>query len=247
VARDGGIPIRALNQNLFNSGSGSAALRTILREPRSNLMQNEYAKVTSRSIDYQAMMSSAILPAANLEAAPADNSVAVQLQTVARIIGGRSQLGMRRQVFFVGMGGFDTHASQVGRHGTLMTTLGQAVSYFDRLLGQLNLRDNVTLFTASDFGRALAGNGSGTDHGWGSHHFVMGGAVKGKDIYGRFPELGINTNDDVGNGRLLPALSVDQYGATMARWFGLGDGQLNDVFPNLPNYGSARNLGFMRI
>ena len=115
------------------------------------------------------------------------------------------------------------------------------------------MRNNVTTFTASDFGRTFTSNGDGTDHGWGSHHFIMGGAVRGGDVYGQIPVLGAknrtNNNfdsspDQVGNGALLPTTSVDQYGATLARWFGLSETQLLDVFPNLKNFGS-RNLGFM--
>jgi uncharacterized protein (DUF1501 family) len=102
------------------------------------------------------------------------------------------------------------------------------------------------LFTASDFGRTFTSNGDGTDHGWGAHHFVSGGAVRGKDLYGRFPTLGVNTNDDVGQGRLIPEVSVDQYAGTLASWFGVPAGSLSEVFPHLNNFDvSKRNLGFM--
>jgi uncharacterized protein (DUF1501 family) len=156
-------------------------------------------------------------------------------------------------VFFVSMGGFDTHDAQNRNQADLMARLGHALRYFDTTLGALGLRNNVTTFTASDFGRTFTSNGDGTDHGWGSHHFVMGGAVRGGDIYGSFPTLGLkNTNnnffdsspDQVNNGSLLPTTSVDQFGATLARWFGVPDSSLNDIFPNLANF-SQRNLGFM--
>jgi uncharacterized protein (DUF1501 family) len=192
-----------------------------------------------------------MLPSSGIEAVPnvpgttQTNSLAAQLATVARIIGGRSALGARRQVFFVSIGGFDTHDAQNTNHRNLMTRLGQAMAYFDRVTTALGVNSQVTTFTASDFGRTLTSNGDGTDHGWGSHHFISGGAVRGKDLYGRFPITGVNTNDDVGQGRLIPVTSVDQYAATMARWFGLTEGQLNDVFPNLINFGSTRDLGFM--
>jgi uncharacterized protein (DUF1501 family) len=216
-----------------------------------HLIEGSYSQVMARSIDAQAAMNDAILPEEALPDLPAGpngvNRTATSLKTVARIIGGRSALGARRQVFFVGMGGFDTHSDQNTRHGQLMADLGAAINYFFSLLAdpQIGTTDNVTLFTASDFGRTMTSNGDGTDHGWGSHHLVAGGAVRGRDIYGRFPIIGRDTPDDVGRGRLLPEISVDQYGATLASWFGVQDGMLDDIFPNLVNFGSNRNLGFM--
>jgi uncharacterized protein (DUF1501 family) len=185
------------------------------------------------------------------------NSLAQQLQVVARLIdaGQRGATGVNRQVFFVSMGGFDSHDLQNRNHADLMARLNHALAYFDSVLGGLNARNNVTTFTASDFGRTFTSNGDGTDHGWGSHHFVMGGAVRGGDLYGSFPTLATkNTNnsnfdgspDQLGNGALLPTRSVDQMGATLGRWFGLDDSELLQVFPNLANFNVAdRNLGFM--
>jgi len=171
----------------------------------------------------------------------------VQLQTVARIIGGRGALGAKRQVFYVTLGSFDTHDRQKELHGDLMARLAHALAYFDATLAALqgaDVRRQVTTFTASDFGRTFSSNGDGTDHGWGAHHFVVGGAVKGGDIYGAFPATGLGHALDVGSGALLPTTSVDQYGATLATWFGVADSQLADVFPNIGNF-SRRDLGFM--
>ena len=177
----------------------------------------------------------------------ATNSLAVQLQTVARIIAGRNALGAKRQVFFVSMGGFDTHDFQRANQADLMARLSHAIAYFDGVMGNLqgtDLRSAATLFTASDFGRTFTTNGDGTDHGWGSHHFIVGGAVKGNNIYGTFPVTGLKHAQDVGSGSLLPQFSVDQYGATLASWFGLSATQISDVFPNIKNF-SNQNLGFM--
>ena len=185
----------------------------------------------------------------------AANPLAQQLQIVARMIeaAGNAGIGARRQVFFVSLGGFDSHDLQNRNHADLMARLGHAMAYFDTTLGALGLRNSVTAFTASDFGRTFTSNGDGTDHGWGAHHFVMGGAVRGGDLYGTFPVLGpknANNNnfdaspDQLGNGALLPTTSVDQFGATLARWFGVADTDLGQVFPNLGNF-SGRNLGFM--
>ena len=172
---------------------------------------------------------------------------------MARIIAGRSGLGARRQVFFVSIGGFDTHDNQIKTHSNLMARLGHALAYFDQILGSMpggDIRHQVTTFTASDFGRTFASNGDGTDHGWGSHHFVVGGAVKGKDIYGLFPETTIGHALDVGSGSLLPTISVGQYGATLAKWFGVKSDpnaqmdELRQVFPNLKEF-NIHDLGFM--
>jgi uncharacterized protein (DUF1501 family) len=154
-------------------------------------------------------------------------------------------------VFFVSMSGFDNHDNQNYSHAELMARLDHALGYFDETLGLLGAQNMVTTFTASDFGRTFTSNGDGTDHGWGAHHFVMGGAVRGGRIVGSFPKLGIkNTNDNnfdssddqLGNGVLLPTTSVDQLGATLATWFGASNpGQ---IFTNLGRFGS-QNLGFM--
>jgi uncharacterized protein (DUF1501 family) len=252
VGADGGIPIAGLSGSLFGSSSAGSVLRSIVTADRAHLLGRELNRVTARSIDAQAALNAAMLPAGAVEAVPLvpgttqSNALAAQLQTVARVIGGRSALGAKRQVFFVSIGGFDTHDAQRVNQANLMTRIGQALEYFDRLLVSpaINAGNDVTLFTASDFGRTLTSNGDGTDHGWGAHHFVTGGAVRGKDIYGRYPVIGVNTDDDVGQGRLLPALSVDQYAGTLARWFGLSDAQLAEVFPNLRNFALA-DLGFM--
>ena len=192
-----------------------------------------------------------------LTGAQAPNTLAQQLQVVARLIDGglRGTTGARRQVFFVSVGGFDTHDLQNRNQADLMARVAQAMLYFDTALGGLGARNNVTTFTASDFGRTFTSNGDGTDHGWGSHHFVMGGAVRGGDLYGRFPVLSVknagNNNfdgspDQLGNGSLLPVTAVDQLGATLGRWLGLSDLQLLEIFPNLLNFdAAARDLGFM--
>ena len=246
VGGNGAVAIGGLDGGLFGSSSAANPLRAIVTGDRNNLLEKEYNRVTRRSTDAQQAMNAAMIPAASLEPVPAGNSLAAQLLTVARIIGGRATLGAGRQVFFVSIGGFDTHDNQTANHGALMTRVSEAIAYFDRLLASpsVSALAQTTLFTASDFGRTLTSNGDGTDHGWGSHHLVVGGAVRGKDIYGRYPVIGVNADDDVGQGRLLPSVSVDQYGATLARWFGLSDGDIDMVFPNIRNFG-LRDLGFL--
>jgi len=259
VNASGAVPIGGVNGTLFGAPAGSNSLQAILTGSRSNVFEQDHASIVKRSIDAQGVLSTAMAPAGAAgvpnptqytnpnTGALANNPLAVQLQTVARVIAGRSGLGAQRQIFFVSMGGFDTHDFEKANHADLMAKLAHAMTYFDTTLATLggaDLRKQVTLFTASDFGRTFTSNGDGTDHGWGSHHFVMGGAVKGKDIYGTFPVTGLNHAEDVGSGSLLPAISVDQYAATLAKWFGLSDGQIADVFPNIGNF-STRDLGFM--
>ncbi len=155
-------------------------------------------------------------------------------------------LGIKRQVFFIyGPGGYDSHGDVVDRLKALYSDTSYGLTYFYEQLQQNGLLDQVTLFTASDFGRTLKSNGPGSDHGWGGHHYVFGGAVKGGSMYGRFPDVGLGTRDDSGNGALIPSISVEQYGATLAKWMGLSDSQLLEVFPNLANF-DEKNLGFMR-
>jgi uncharacterized protein (DUF1501 family) len=265
---------------LFGSAAAFTAMREVMGTSRGDhVLEADHAAVVKRSVDAEAQLSSAVQPAGTapwgtpatsynqstdplLQYASATspgslrgNSLARQLQMVARLIDARSTLGMRRQVFFVQLGGFDTHDLQNGRHAELMAQLDQALAYFDTTLAALGVASQVTTFTASDFGRTFTSNGDGTDHGWGSHQFVLGGAVKGGALYGKWPTLAQrnpnNNNfdasaDQLGNGVLLPTTSVDQYAATLARWFGASDTQITMLLPNLVRFDAAsRNLGFV--
>lgn len=169
-----------------------------------------------------------------------------QMAEVARLIAMRNQLGMRRQIFFVQRTGFDTHALQAWPHGALLREVDEVISEFYRVMEQdLGIADEVTTFTESDFGRSLLSNANGgTDHAWGNLAFVMGGAVRG-GVYGAFPLLDVNGPDTIDRqGRFIPTTAIDQYGATLARWFGVPNSQLDSIFPNLRNF-AARDLGFM--
>jgi len=257
VTSAGPIPIGGLAQPLFGQQAGSTALASILSAEETNLFAKEYEVIIGRSIAAQASLATSMLPAgAGGVANPpqyldpvtnklTDNALAVSLQTVARIIGGRSSLGVNRQIFYVTLGGFDTHDNQAPQHARLLTELGQALEYFDSAMTTAGLNNQVTTFTASDFGRTLTANSAGTDHGWGSHHIVTGGAVVGQDMYGQYPVIGSNQANDMGAGRLIPTTSVEQYAGTLARWFGLSDSQVKEVFPNFANFGSNPYMGFM--
>jgi uncharacterized protein (DUF1501 family) len=172
-------------------------------------------------------------------------SLASQLAVVAKLIEARATTGLKRQVFYVSLGGFDTHSNQLNVQQTLLSQLGAAMSAFYNATVALGVADKVTTFTVSDFARTLKPNATGTDHAWGNHHLIMGGAVKGGDVYGTFPTLALNGPDDAdGGGRWVPTTSVDQYAATLASWLGVSAGDLSTVFPNLSRFATS-NLGFV--
>ncbi|HEV8691785.1 MAG TPA: DUF1501 domain-containing protein, partial [Ideonella sp.] len=174
-----------------------------------------------------------------------DTGLGAQLNMVARLIAARDHLGMKRQTFFVSMSGFDLHSGMATNHAPLLQELGDALGAFQAAMNNAGLADSVLSFTASDFGRALTINGDGTDHGWGGHHFVMGGAVKPRQWVGAVPRCELGAPDEVGQGRMLPAISVDQLGATLATWMGVPDSDLPTVFPNI-NAFPTRTLDLLK-
>jgi uncharacterized protein (DUF1501 family) len=175
-----------------------------------------------------------------------NTSLANQLKIIARLISASAQLGTKRQVFFASIGGFDLHDNLITQQPLLLAQIAGAMKSFYDATAELGVADKVTSFTASDFGRTLVANTDGSDHGWGSMHVVAGGAVQGRKLYGTAPVIADNGPDDVGQGRLLPTTSVDQYAATLATWFGVTQTDLPTVLPNIGNYNpSTRNIGFV--
>jgi len=239
------------DSSTLGSTQVSEALRQTLFAAGSSPFQADLARVNKRSVDAYALMSST-LSTVQVGALPDQTRslpnggslqlsslpLAQQLRAVAQTIAAGRQLGMRRQVFMVSMAGFDTHGSQKRDQPALMAAVAQSTAWFLSAVRDQGLADAVTLFSASDFGRTLTSNGDGSDHGWGSHHFVAGGAVRGRDIYGRFPTLALGSADEVGSGRLLPSASVTEYGASLARWMGVSNADLATVFPGIGNFGS---------
>ncbi|MDP3071374.1 MAG: DUF1501 domain-containing protein [Opitutaceae bacterium] len=180
-----------------------------------------------------------------------NTTVGNQLRMVARLIAASPTLGLKRQVFFVQLGGWDLHAGQLtntdpvtGAHANLLAQVSQGLNAFYNATIELGVANQVTTFTASDFGRTYRSNGDGSDHGWGSHAMVVGGAVKGTNLYGTMPNLAINGPDDTGLGRWIPTTSVDEYAATLARWFGVSATDLPVVLPNIGRF-QRPNLGFL--
>ncbi|MEO6119630.1 MAG: DUF1501 domain-containing protein [Terriglobales bacterium] len=201
-----------------------------------------------KAFSYSAILNQARAGAPSLDW-PLSSGLGDQLRTVAEIIQVRSALGAKRQIFFVSLGGFDTHFTQgatTGVQADLLRELSRALSVFQQAISDLGTTSAVTTFTLSDFGRALQPNTSlGSDHAWGNHQFILGGAVQGREMFGQFPTLALGgPNDASSNGRWIPTTSIDQYGATLARWFGVPDAQLPAIFPHLTNF-SVPNLGFL--
>jgi uncharacterized protein (DUF1501 family) len=202
--------------------------------------------VTGQAVQYGVVLADALKNVPALQTTFPTNYLGQQLKQVAEVIAARSALGMGRQIFFVSYGGFDTHSDQLVQHVALMSELSQGMSAFYQATQELGVTNQVTTFTLSEFGRTLQpGTNAGTDHAWGNHQLVMGGAVKGNNVYGTFPTLTLAGPDDAGNnGRWIPTTALDQYAGTMATWFGVSDTDLPTIFPNLKNFPTS-NLGFM--
>jgi uncharacterized protein (DUF1501 family) len=239
VSPAGAIKISGLANNGLHD-----ALNSLITRSSQHVLENEYAVVTRRSIELEGIVNGALATVTPTTVFPAGNPLAAQLKIVARLIGARSALGLKRQVFFVSLGGFDNHNALMTDHPNLMQRVGDAMAAFYAATVELGVANKVTTFTASDFGRTLASNADGSDHGWGSHQFVMGGAVNGKKFYGTAPQVSLQSNDQVGQGRLLPSTSVDEFAATLARWFGCSAGELPGILPNVGNFSNTA-LGFV--
>jgi uncharacterized protein (DUF1501 family) len=223
----------------------AVAVNEMLAANRTHLFEREWINTINRSITAQNSFAKAINNQ-NFNTAFASSNLGNQLKMAAKLIASRQNLGIKRQTLFVSIGGFDTHGDdQLNRQNQLFGEISAAVAAFYDATVQLGVADKVTLFTASDFGRTLASNGKGSDHGWGSHHFVVGGAVKGGALYGSFPNLTVGGPDDATNqGVFIPTTSVDQYAATLAKWFGVSAADLPIILPGSAKF-SASDLGFM--
>jgi uncharacterized protein (DUF1501 family) len=242
MSSTGATTVNAIkNKSLFGSSACATALQTLMTQSSTFAMGNDYTAVAKRALDTYDGIVGAIgtTPSASMNAlfpSAANNSLSAQLKMVARMIEQQATFGIKRQVFMVGMGGFDLHDFLPAQHPALLQKLSAAMKEFDDAMTSLGKGAQVTSFTASDFGRTLTSNGDGSDHGWGSHHFVMGGAVAGGQFLGVAPEIGLTHNQQVGSGRLLPSTSVDQMGAELAAWFGVSQTDVKTVLPNASNF-----------
>jgi uncharacterized protein (DUF1501 family) len=284
VGSGGAVKIYSVGENAYPFGFqsvGTAMKNLTTGTGRAQLLENEYNRVTQRAVNAESSITAAIdatKSVNNVFPAPYNNfdngnPLATQLRMVARLIAARSTLGNKRQVFMVSLGGFDLHDNLLEGHTKNMGRVSSAMKAFYDATVVLGVSDKVTAFTASDFGRTLSSNGDGSDHGWGGHQFIVGDAVKGQSFYGYAPPVSVagnNWNDTpavksapenqwhVGQGRLLPTTSVDQYAATLAKWFGVTDAELPGILPFINNFNDntlsvggktltyARDLGFMK-
>jgi uncharacterized protein (DUF1501 family) len=225
---------QATSQQFANMSSGVSLIQ-------------EDNEITNNAFTYNTVLSSALNSATPLTTVfPTTTPFGAQLAEVAKLINVRAALGVKRQIFFVGAGNFDTHSAQLATQATLLAEVSPALLAFYQALQEMNLANQVTAFTCSDFARTFQPNSSnGTDHAWGSHHIILGGAVKGGQIYGTFPTQALGGPDDVGsNGRWIPSTASAQYAATLAQWFGLSTADLPYVLPYIGNF-STNNLGFL--
>jgi len=225
-----------------------AAFEAIAGASYGTVYERGFAGVQQRAVQYADRVNAALAGARSFTSLPDSGTtlspLATQLRTVAKMISARGTLSMSRQVFFVSTGGFDTHDDQVADQPGLLGNVATSIKLFYDALAEMGMQQSVTLFTQSDFGRTLTSNGDGADHAWGGVQLVVGGAVRGATVYGHYPVLEIGSELDVGGGRFIPTTSVDQYAATLARWFGVPDAQLPQVAPSINNF-TVRDLGFM--
>jgi len=254
INNDGGVSVFGYNSPHPFLNLMSEDINDIMSKQYEDLFKDSYAGTLKRSIESNEVFNSAIENQEPLitQFSNGDRSrLSKDLKMVAQSIAARETLGQKRQIFFVQLGGFDNHDELLNNHGELMTALDDAFSEFYAATEELGVADCVTTFTISDFGRTLTSNGNGTDHAWGGNAIVMGGAVKGKDMYGTYPNLGLGSERELGGGVIVPETSADEYFAEIALWFGLTGSDLTDVFPNLGNfYSYAPNespVGFMNI
>ena len=224
--------------------STRSAVAASMNTPQSNLMSAAFGAMTKNAINDNTYLAGVLKAAPALKTAFPGTSTAARLAMIAKMISMAPTLGLKRQIFFVQLGGFDMHGGQAVAHGPLLAELSGAMKAFYDATAELGVANQVTTFTASDFGRTYVPNADGTDHGWGNHQMIMGGAVGGGDIFGAMPSLTVGANDDTGRGRWIPSTSVDEYNATLATWFGVSAANLPVVLPNIGRF-ARPNLGFM--
>ncbi len=243
ISPDGAIAVQGLSQ-LNSSSECGALLRRLMTETGSSVMERQINQVALRSIQSESSFSTAFGGINLTTAFNTENSLAMQLKAVAKTIACRNSLGVKRQVFFVSLGGFDNHDFLNRDHPALLGKVADAMASFYEATVELGIQNSVTTFTASDFGRTLASNGDGSDHGWGSHHFLMGGAIRGQRFYGAAPDITVQDENNIRGGRLIPTTSVDQLIAKLALWFGVEPQQLPLLAPNLLSFNGLGDAYF---
>ena len=258
VNTSGTIGLTNYTSNSTPTKQQYVAVRDVIGHSYGHVFEQEYVNVIGRAISNDTLLKSvlATIPLYNEKfvdsttngvgtANPTLNPVASQLRMILRLIAAQQALGMKRQIYFAAVGGYDTHSDQLVEQALLLSQLDNGLADFNQAVADLGMANNVTTFTASDFSRTYAGNSAGTDHAWGNHHFVTGGAVKGGQIYGTMPDLTLSGPNDTGSrGSWIPGISTDEYSATLAKWFGISPANMAMVLPNIGRF-SRPDLGFM--
>ena len=241
------------NPWLLGTAYESATARQLMREhflggstQFNNYFERDMATASANALRASEIFNDAFSAGTPLSTTFPDGYLGSQMRAIAETINlrGPNQLGASRQVFLAAQGDFDTHSAQAGSLPQNLAEVDAAMTAFYQALTEMGVENDVVLFTASEFGRTLSVNGDGTDHGWGGHQLVIGGAVNGQRIYGSPPPYDLEHDLDADQGRLIPTLAVEQYGATLGRWFGLTSDEIAAVFPNLATFGSE-GLGFI--
>ncbi|GAB1858502.1 DUF1501 domain-containing protein [Flavobacteriaceae bacterium MHTCC 0001] len=252
IKNEGSVGITGYgNQGFFNELK-TQAINSMLEKDYQDIYKNTYKNTVKASNDSNLEFQEAVDGVSEfITTLPEENNLAAQLRMVAKTIAARDTLGFSRQIFFVEIGNWDNHDELLINQASNLKTVNDALSYFNNLLFELNINDCVTTFSVSDFSRTLTSNGNGTDHAWGGNAFVMGGAVNGKDIYGDYPTLALDSDLDLRSGILIPTMAADLYMAELALWFGVSPSDLNTVLPNLSNFYDTTSgtppVGFMNM
>ncbi len=235
VTSDGAIDLQFYGDE--NHPYFKGAVDSLLEQEYQNLLQRTYSKLNRDAIDLGILFNESIEAGTPFSTEFPDTRLGREFRMVARSIAAQGPLNLQRQTFMVNSGGWDTHDNHIQDHSILLQEMSQAVGAFWAAITELGMQDQITLFTASDFGRTLTSNGDGTDHGWGGNHFVLGGGINGGRLHGDYPEdIGLGNDLDTGRGRLVPTLSVDEYFAELALWFGAQSSDLSLMLPNIERF-----------
>ncbi len=248
---NGSVLIKNFSDNSFYETLKREAVEDLVTNNYANVLEKALAKSFNKATGNSVTFDAALAAAGDVTTTFSGGSLSDKLKMVARTIKARDIFDVKRQTFFINAGGYDTHDEILDNHANLMRTLDDGLHSFNEAMIELGLEDQVTTFTMSDFGRKLISNGDGSDHAWGGHSLIMGGAVKGKRIYGAYPELYPGAPLDVGAGRILPTTSCDEYFSELALWFGVNHSQLVDIYPNIKNFyqpiSNTQPIGFMAL
>lgn len=251
INEEGSIGLRDYNSTDPFNLLRNQAVNSILERDYADVYKNTYVNTVKTSNDASLLFQSAVDAVPDFSTPFVDNELSRQMRMVAKTIAARNTLGAKRQIFFVQLGDWDHHDELLVRHNERLTFLNEAVTYFQGIMNELGIAENVTAFTISDFARTLTSNGNGTDHAWGGNAFAFGGSVIGKKLYGTYPTLALNSDLDLFDGVLVPTTATDLYFAELAKWYGLSNSEINMIFPDLIHFfdlnGGGQPLGFMNL